>query len=452
MVDKLSPSSEANMKVKVYRKRWIVLFILCINSMANALLFTCITSINDIICRYYNVSPEVTDWAANSFSAVYIFIALPSAYCMNSFGIKPLLLIGSSLNALCVCLHLAGTSRDGGIYWIMAGQFAGGFSVGAVLQIPTRLSSVWFPESEHAKATSFAMACNVFGLAIGYIQPSYMVPDSQNMEDIYSGLLYMNISQLVFLAICLISCYLFFEEKPPLPPSFSAAVTEEGDSEKHVNETGFKESFYLLLKDTNFLVLILVYGLQFGLYNFFIVCLNEMSSHITNSFDIGWIGFCGNISSIVGILLFAAILDKFKCYRSLTIFLFVFSLLAWIAFSATLLYWKTTQLLFITFITLCFFGVPFMTVGLEYAAEITYPISEGLSSALILMLGNLVGLTCVILLGYLIDHGKIFLMSCIVTGLYTVALISCCFIRPNLKRSSMDLHYQIKSDRSDIQT
>ena len=422
--------------------------------MANALLFTCITSINSIICRYYNASPQLTDWAANSFSSVYILIALPSAYCMSSFGIKTLLLIGSSLNAICVCFHLAGTSKDAGIWMILAGQFVGGFSVGAVLQIPTRLSSVWFPEHEHARATSIAMAFNVLGLGIGYIQPSYMVPDSQNMDDIYTGLLHMNISHTVLLAICLTSCYLFFEEKPALPPSFSQAVTDgatKSDDEDQSVLT-FKESLVVLLKDKNFLVLVIVYGLQFGLYNFFIICLNEMSSHFASSSTIGWVGFFGNMASIVGILFFAGILDKYKCFRLLSIFLFVFSLLAWVAFCVTLLHWKTTTALFITFMLLCFFGVPFMALGLEYAAEITYPIDEGLSSALVLISGNVVGLASVLLLGKLIDDGRIFLVSCIVTGLYVVALILCCFIKPTLKRSSMDSHYEDVPVNSPLET
>ena len=148
----------------------------------------------------------------------------------------------------------------------------------------------------------------------------------------------MNITHLMFLAVCLISCYVFFEEKPSLPPSFSAAVINGGNSEEHVDAPGFKASLFLLLKDKNFVILIFVYGLQFGLYNFFITCLNEMSSNITSESNIGWIGFFGNIATIVGILMFATILDKLKCYRSLTIFLFVANLLTWIAFSATLLY------------------------------------------------------------------------------------------------------------------
>ena len=449
---KENPLLETNIKVKVYKKRWVVLFVFCINSMANALLFTSITSINAIVCRYYDISPELTDWAANSFTVVYIFIALPSAYCMDSFGIKTLLLFGSSFNAICVCFHMAGTSRENGIWWVLAGQFVGGFSVGAVLQIPTRISSVWFPESEHAKATSIAMAFNVLGLGVGYIQPSYMVPDSQNMDDIYSGLLRMNITHLVFLAICLISCYVFFEEKPSLPPSFSAAVINGGNSEEHVDAPGFKASLFLLLKDKNFVILIFVYGLQFGLYNFFITCLNEMSSNITNESNIGWIGFFGNIASIVGILMFATILDRLKCYRSLTIFLFTTNLLTWMAFSATLLYWKTTILLYVTFLTLCFFGVPFMALGLEYAAEISYPVPEGLSSAVVLIAGNLVGLTGVLLFGQLIDENKIFLTCSIIAGLYLVALVLSCFIRPELKRSSVDSNFHKKPYQKDIQT
>ena len=229
--------------VKVYKKRWLVLLIFSVNSMANAILFTCITAINKIICKYYHISPELTDWAGNIFDLVYLLIALPSAYCMNSFGIKTLLLIGSSLNGVCVCLHLAGTTQQG-IWFVLVGQLSAAFSVGAVLQIPTQLSMVWFPEHEYAKATSISMGSNVFGLAIGFLQPSYTVPDSENMNEIYNGLLKMNISHVVLLAMCLISAYLFFDEKPPLPPSYAKAVLDSTSIDDHVDIPGFKLSFY----------------------------------------------------------------------------------------------------------------------------------------------------------------------------------------------------------------
>ena len=383
--DRLSHSS---LNVRVYKKRWLILLVFSINSLANAMLFTCITSINSIISKYYGISPELTNWASNSFPFVFIFIALPFAYFMDSFGVRTLLLVGSSLNAVCVCLHFAGTFREHGIWFVLGGQFIAAFSVGAYLQVTT-IASIWFPECEQAIATSIAMAFNIMGSSIGFLQPSYMVPDSENMDEIYNGLLKMNISHVAFLAVCLISAYLFFDEKPPLPPSYAKAVLDSSSIDENVDTPGFKASLKMLLTDKNFMLLAFVYGLQSGMYSMFVTCLNEMANKIASSAEIGWIGFLGNLTSIVGIMALASIADKYKCYKKITTHLFFVQILCWVAFSAAILYWKTTASLFVTYCLLCFFNISFVAVGLSFATEISYPVTEGMSTAIALMITNL---------------------------------------------------------------
>ncbi|XP_066912877.1 heme transporter FLVCR2-like [Clytia hemisphaerica] len=433
-----------SLNVRVYKKRWLILLVFSINSLANSMLFTCITSINLIISKYYGISPELTDWASNSFPFVFVFIALPFAYFMDSFGVRTLLLVGSSLNAICVCLHLAGTFRQQGIWFVLAGQFVAAFSVGAYLQVTT-VASVWFPESEQAIATSIALACNIIGNSMGYLQPSYMVPDSENMDKIYKGLFEMNISHVAFLGMCLISTYLFFEEKPILPPSYAKAIVDNTNHPEQCVETpGFKTSLKTLITDKNFVIFSFVFGISFGLNNMFLICLNQMSTHITNSTFIGWIGFFGNISSFFGILMFAAILDKYKCYRKMTILLFSLQIVCWVLFSIVLLYLKTTVSLFLTYILLSFCNVPFMTVGLTYVTELTYPIPEIFSTALIMIFGSLCEVVFVLVFGKLIDEQLLFLMCTIVGGLYAVGFLLTFFIKENLKRS------QIESQKSSI--
>ena len=119
--------THATCNIKVYKKRWLILLVFSINSLSNALVFICITSINTIISKYYNISPELTNWASNTFPLVFIFIALPFAYFMDSFGVKKLLVIGSSLNTICVCLHFAGTDKENGIWFVLGGQFVAAF-------------------------------------------------------------------------------------------------------------------------------------------------------------------------------------------------------------------------------------------------------------------------------------------------------------------------------------
>lgn len=426
-----------NPKIKVYKKRWLILFTFSITSFANALLFTCITSINDIVTKYYRVEPEVIDWAANSFTLAFVFIALPSSQCVSYFGLRTLVIVGSSLNAICTCFHFAGVSRNG-IYYVMVGQFFAGFSVGAILQVPAKLSTVWFPEHEHSKATAIAVAFNVLGLAIGFLQPCYMVPDSSNFDDVYNGLYNMYLSHVVLLAICLIMAYFFFDEKPPLPPTYAAAMVSKV---RQANVPGLVQSLKIMAFDRNFVLLTQVFGLNCSGYNFFITCFNEMSASIINKTDLGWVGFSGNMASIVGILLFSAIVDKNKCYQKFSLFLTFGTVVAWTFFSLVLLHWKVYYWVYVSFNLLCFVGVPFIVIGLEYAAELTYPVPEDLAAAIIYIVGNMYALIYVTALGYLIDTGKLEHVCYIVLGLYALSFILMCFVKQRLKRHNVEVNH-----------
>ena len=276
------------------------------------------------------------------------------------------------------------------------------------------------------------------GLAIGFLQPSYMVPDSENMDEIYDGLLKMNISHVAFLAVCLISAYLFFDEKPPLPPSYAKAVLDSSSIDENFDTPGFKASLKMLLTDKNFMLLAFVYGLQSGMYSMFVTCLNEMANKIASSAEIGWIGFLGNLTSIVGIMALASIADKYKCYKKITTHLFFLQILCWVAFSAAILYWKTTASLFVTYCFLCFFNISFVAVGLSFATEISYPVTEGMSTAIALMITNLFSFINILVFGHLVDDGYVFLMCSIVTGIYVVAFILTFFIKEDLKRTNLE--------------
>ena len=429
-------------KLKVYKKRWFILLIFSCISFANGVLYTCIVSINDIISRYYKVNEEQVDWAGNIFPFMYIFMALPSAYMMTSLGLRSLVIIGASLNAIGTCLHFAGVFGNG-YRFIMGGQAAAAISFPTILQVPVRLSTVWFPEYEHAKATSIAMVANVFGLGIGFLQPSYMVPDVFDSQSIYGGLYNLYISHMVFVLVCLVFVYLFFKEKPPFPPSFAAAASnfpnlEESDNQKE--SPSMIESIKVLASNKNFLVLTQAYALYFGLYLFYVTCLNDMVYHLVKEVYIGWMGFSADVAAIVGILLCSVIIDKFHTYQMCSLALTFGVLVSWTMFALAVVRWKSTIALFITYALVSLFGAPFFVVGIEYAAEITYPVSESLSSAIILLLGNLYGFLMVLFFGSWIEKGHLAFSTYFVIGVYSTCFFLVCFIKENLYRHDAESH------------
>ena len=85
-----------------------------------------------------------------------------------------------------------------------------------------------------------------------------------------------------------------------------------------------------------------------------------------------------------------------------------------------------------------FFSNGFINIGLEYAAEITYPIPEGTTSGIVFLLANLYGIIWTFFLSIIIKScggpvgGFAFAAS------YTISLILISFVSAPLKRSQVD--------------
>ena len=121
-------------QIILYKRRWFMLFIFSLNAIGNTINFSTIAAINDVACVYYRVSPESVNWIPNLFLLVYTLVGLPSAYLINILGLRRSLIIGSSLNAACCCLHFAGSGRDGFLFVIL-GNVCAALAVGVVLQV-----------------------------------------------------------------------------------------------------------------------------------------------------------------------------------------------------------------------------------------------------------------------------------------------------------------------------
>ncbi|VDL57380.1 unnamed protein product [Hymenolepis diminuta] len=98
--------------------------------------------------------------------------------------------------------------------------------------------------------------------------------------------------------------------------------------------------------------------------------------------NIGWIGFAMVISGLVGSIVAGVILKKTGQYRLVFVAFYFLSVISWCAFMGSL-YSPYISVIFFTMILLGFFQSGFLPLGFEYAAEITYPIEEGLTSGVL---------------------------------------------------------------------
>ena len=414
--------------ITLYKRRWFILLIFSLINISNGVLFVGLSPISNIAARYYNVSPILIEWLSNAFLLTYALIAVPAAWVMSKSGIRLTAITVSLLHVMATFFHLIGYGNKF-LYLVVAGQVFAAIAFSTILQIPSQISAVWFPENERATATTIGALMNIVGVALGFLQPTQMVEDSMDKDKLESGFIYLYFSQFAVCFIVFILTVVFFKEEPPTPPSLLPPRAE--------SEISFNNTLRLLMNDKNFVLQSQSYGIYYGLLVTFTILL---SSFVTSKYpfgyvqEIGWMGFTSQITATVSCVLIALLLDRTHKYKYVAILLNVFSLISWLIFVIVLTQTSSFAGLFVIYIIVGVFGLAYYTAGLEHAAEMTYPVREGMSSAVILSFGSMYGFIFILTLGALIEAKYIQTSGYIMVGLYAISTVFSSLSETKLKR------------------
>lgn len=416
----------------VYKSRWLMLFLFSLTTFLNALMFMSMSPVVETIAPYYDVSAVQVEWLANMFMVVFIFICLPSAYIMTRFGVRTVLTSAAGFAAVGAAIQYGGTSRNG-FTLIVIGQLFATITYGNMLQIPGELSALWFPAHERSLSTSIGVFMNIFGLAIGFVQPSSMIPVTEDSSQIESALKSFFLSRLIFAVITFVLTVFLYREKPPTPPSVI-----EGKP-----QMGFFESLKALFKDKYFMVMSHAYGIYYGLF----VAVSVLISRIVTwqfgadaniQHFIGWMGFACDIAAIFSIFLIGLYLDRYPRHQGVAMFLNGGSFWMWLIFIIILTETRNFTAMFVVYTIYGIVGIPYFASGVEQAAEMTSPVPEGTSSTMIMLLGNIYGFAFIFSIGVLIEDGFERTAVYIILGLYLVSFILVCIAKTKLKRSEAE--------------
>jgi len=162
-VELLMPSS---MPVKLFKRRWFMIFLFASYSMANAYQWIHLNIIFDKVVLYYNESlPGTTymkevavDWLSMIYMLAYIPLIVPVTWLLDQSGLRVVAIIATFLNALGAWLKCAAVRPDL-FALLMTAQTICAVAQVFILGIPARLAAVWFGPNEVSTAT----AIGVFG-------------------------------------------------------------------------------------------------------------------------------------------------------------------------------------------------------------------------------------------------------------------------------------------------
>ncbi|XP_064597135.1 solute carrier family 49 member 4 homolog [Liolophura sinensis] len=409
--------------VRLYNRRFYILTLFSLIAIVQGLVWNTWSPISQSAKRVFHWSDGdvalLADWGPITYVISMVFFS----WLLDTKGLKVSCLVCSFLLAGGTGIRCI-TEEQPWANWLMhSGQILNGFAGPIAMAGCTVISAVWFPPNQRTTATSIGAMCNVFGVAVSFLIGPLLVPQhrldcnmtqlldynesqtmlhsssqSGNYSDPGCGnvtamkellgqerldvmkLLYIEfgIAGSVFLATLL-----YFPAKPPHPPSITATV----------DRADFKAGVMSLLKNRHFWLISLVYGLSIGIENTWMSVLDINFNKLGVSQDqAGWMGFYATVAGTIGAMVVARFADTFA--KHMKVYLLVLYALSsgafiWIALMFIQVAPFQTEYLYIAVVLggLCLnSAVPLLY---ELSCEITFPVSEGVTSGALTLYFNI---------------------------------------------------------------
>lgn len=385
-------------------KRFLILLLFCLHSAINALQWIYLSSITNIVSKFYQVDNMAITWTSMIYMLVYIPLVVPSTWLFEKMGMRNSILLGSlgtSLGSLIKCF----CCRQGRFGLLMFGQTIVAISQLFVLSVPPRLAAVWFPDHQVSLANACGVFGNQFGIALGFVAPQLILDDQLgSLAQVEGGLfrLFVGVA-LCSAAISLLILFLF-DHGPCKAPGLARLqqIKQESASAEAAVLDGPKgagaraksqqsaSSFCALLRelfgDANFLLLMASYGLNVGVFYALSTVLNQMIFPLwpNESTLVGRLGLLMIIAGMFGSVVSGFILDRTRRYRLVNASLYTMSLVALATFALTV-EWHSSVALHVSVLLLGYFMTGYLFIGYEMSNEITWPRPESVTAGLLNM-------------------------------------------------------------------
>ncbi len=349
---------------KLYSYRWVVLGVFMFINLTIQILWISYAPITGPAARFYRVTDLRIGLLAMTFMIAYLPLSIPVAWAIDTYGFRKAVSTGA------VIMGIFGVARGlaGANYALVLLSTIGlAISQPFLLNAWTKVPAQWFPSGERATAVGLVTLSNLSGTALGMVLTPVMIEHISipTVQLIYGS----------FAALSAIFFLVWARERPPTPPGPPGLET------RALMFDGLRHA----LKVRDFLLYLLVSFIGMGLFN----GVNTWIENIIRPRgftppDAGKLGAAMLVGGFFGAAIVPPLSDK-QCRRKkfllLGIVLSIPGLLG-------LTFAKSFGLLLVSAFALGFFSISTFPIGMQYAAEITYPTPEGTSNGIIQFFGQ----------------------------------------------------------------
>ncbi|HVN72256.1 MAG TPA: MFS transporter [Desulfomonilia bacterium] len=374
---------EQNTQTSISSYRWVVLVVFMVNVAITQILWLTYAPISrDVAAVYTRGNVDYIDFLSLLFMVVMIPLTIPSAWCIDRFGLKWGSGIGVIFLDLCGFLRIFSPDYT----WLFI--FTIGCSIGQpfLLNSITKVASNWFPEKEEVLASGLLTMSLFVGLVIAMFAPDLIISSYRSTGSLKQGIGVIHTLYGIASLAGMILFFAFVSDKPKIPPNPIAA-------EKKVSMTiGLKSIF----RNRDFLLLLGSFFIGLGAFNAIMTKIDflfkDRAMGIDSALVPGIMGGLLVVGGIFGAVILSALSDKFhrrKIFLVLAIGLSI-PLTLLLQYSSNVWIIGTSSFIF------GFFLVSAMPIGLMYAVDKTHPVPEATSNGILMLSGQITGIIFVI--------------------------------------------------------
>lgn len=390
-------SPDPTNSIHVYKSRWYILFTFSLLSLAQAAIWNTwgplAQSGHDIFGWQNKDIALLTNWGPIS----YIVADIPFSWMMDVKGCRLACVITAFFCFVGTALRCITLKKPYSTWLINIGQAINGAAGPVVMAAPPVLSSIWFPLHQRFTATAITSLAAVFGSTISpLIGPLIVQTNTTNIstsvikpqvivsiEEEKSEMNTLLRLEFIFCAVVFIMVLVYFPDKPPSPPSASAAAPR----------LEFKSGFFRLIKNQRFWLVCLVYGVVSGITNGWLSVLYiNLKPLKISQYDAGMMIFYGGCFGCLGAFAVARLTDVLAHHmRKFILVLNSLSVFSLIWFQLIFMEFLHVDLVsvyasVVISLTLLMSGIPLL---FELSCEVAFPVAEGITNGILTMASNI---------------------------------------------------------------
>lgn len=359
--------------------RWVVLLSIVPIIISTEMMWLSLAPISSLAEAYYGVEGNLVTLYTMSYMIMFVLLSLPASWIIDRYGYRCSLIIGAALTAV------FGTARA-----FFADQFTivliAQFFIAAgqpfLLNISTKVPANWFPHSERATAAGILTMAQYLGFAL----PMIIAPAMASAVGIPAVL-------KVFAAVAALSAavsILLTREHPPVPPP--GPVWEKEDFSI--------PTLHMLLKNGPYRLALLICFLSMGIFNTLLTLLESilLPRGIT-SVETGAIGAVFVAAGVLGAVILPVISDKLR----IRIPFFVISITALVPLYLGITFLTSFPALLAIAAAAGFSIMGVAPILFQHGSETAYPVQEGTSLGMVLLMGQISGVLFVFLFEILLS-------------------------------------------------